>query len=61
MTCCAFCPKLQSKTNIRKKTSQQNETRNETNLDNTCTYSLLKNTQKTRGMKKNNKRKRVKK
>ncbi len=52
MTCCASCPKSKSKTNIRKKTNQQNKTRNETNLDNTCTYVWFKNTQKTRVMKK---------
>jgi hypothetical protein len=49
---CVFCPKLKNKINIRKKTNQQNKTRNETNLDNMCTYSLFKSTQKTRGMKK---------
>jgi hypothetical protein len=57
VTCCASCPKPKNKTNIFFKTNQQNKTRNETNLDNTCTFFLLKNTQKTRGMRKKTKEK----
>jgi hypothetical protein len=48
-----FAPNLEVKQYKKKnQPTKQNKTRNETNLDNTCTYSLLKNTQKTRGMKK---------
>ncbi len=51
ITSCASCPKLKSKTNILKK--QTNETKQGMKqMDNTYTYSLLKNTQKTRNMKK---------
>jgi hypothetical protein len=46
-----LAPNLKAK-QIYKKTNQQSKTRNETNLDNTYTYFLLKNTQKTRGMRK---------
>jgi hypothetical protein len=57
-----LAPNLKNQNKCKKKISQQNKTKNETNSDNTCTYSLLKNTQKTRDMKKKNiKRKKVRK
>jgi hypothetical protein len=57
----ASCPKLKSKTNLWKKLVNKTK-QGMRQMDNTYTYSLLKNTQKTRNMKKkNNKRKRVKK
>jgi hypothetical protein len=61
MTCCASCPKLKIKTNLRKilanKTKQGMRQIWITHVHILCS----KNTQKTRSMKKNSKRKKVKK